>query len=174
MLTDTETDLSFALAPADALAWEAQPRALRGAHLFAYYLWLAAGAGWLMLLPAHWITGQLAWLLLLLPLVVVQIVLASLAMTLAARRRARRRIPAPTAARLVERGPTLLWQLGPSAAQEIAPAAIRQVRHTARHLFLDAARPGDRARHRLPHRTGRAGLRPAVGGPPRRGGLLKP
>lgn len=137
-MTDTGTDLSFALTPADALAWEAQPRALRGGRLFAYYLWLAAGAGWLLLLPAHWITGQLVRLLLLLLLVVVQIALASLAMTLAARRRARRRIPAPIEARLTERGPALLWQLGPAPAQEIAPAAIRQVRLTARHLFLDA------------------------------------
>lgn len=137
MMTDTETDLSFALTPADALAWEAQPQALRGARLFAYDLWLAAGAGWLLLLPAHWITGQLAGLLLLL-LVAVQIALASLAMSLAARRRARRRVPAPIEARLAERGPALLWQLSSAPAQEIDVAAIRQVRLTARHLFLDA------------------------------------
>lgn len=105
MMTDTETDLSFALTPADALAWEAQPQALRGARLFAYYLWLAAGAGWLLRLPAHWITGQLGRLLLLLLLVAVQIALASLAMSLAARRRARRRVPAPIAAGLPNGAP---------------------------------------------------------------------
>ena len=138
MMTDTGTDLSFALTPADALTWEAQPQALRGTRLFAYDLWLAAGAGWLLLLPADWITGQLAGLLRLLLLVAVQIALASLAMSLAARRRARRRVPAPIEARLTERGPALLWQLSSAPAQEIDAAAIRQVHLTARHLLLDA------------------------------------
>lgn len=137
-MTETETDLTFTLTPADALAWERLPRELRGWRRLLFFLWLAAAGAWLTVLPERWIAGKLSQLLALLPFVALHWGLASLAMSLAARRRARRRIPAPVQVRLVEQGQMLSWQLGESAPQEITPATIRQVLLTRSHLFLDA------------------------------------
>lgn len=137
-MTPPRLDLSFSLTAADALAWESLPRTLAGWRLFVFYLWLGAAGLWLAVLPEHWIRGQLASLLLLLLFVALHWAGASLATTLAAHRRARRRIPAPLGARLIDTGAVLSWQIGAYPVQSIAPAAIRQVLLTPRHLFLDA------------------------------------
>lgn len=134
----TETDLTFPLGPADALAWEGLPHELRGWRRLVFYLWLGAAGFWLVVLPEGRVAGQLSQLLALLPFIALHWGIASLAMSLAARWRARRRIPAPLSARLIDTGATLIWQRSDAAAQTITPAAIRQVLLTPTHLFLDA------------------------------------
>lgn len=136
--------LEFTLDRADALAWEALPSAIRGWRKLAFLLFFAAGGLWPLLLPESWEIDQHQWRILLATTVgvLLQWVLATVAMTLATRRRAARRLPHPVAVRIEDHGDHLaLRERGEGRPDRHASVAIEGIVNVvlgARHLFVEA------------------------------------
>ncbi len=134
----------FTLDHADALAWEALPSAIRGWRKFVFLLFLAAGGLWPLLLPESWDIDRHQWRILLATTVGVglQWALATVAMTLATRRRAARRLPSPVAVRIEDHGDHLaVRERGEGRPERHASIPIERIVSVvlgARHLFVQA------------------------------------
>jgi hypothetical protein len=103
MMTDTPLEtLAYTLTPADALAYETLPRELAGWRSALLVVWLGVAGGSVAWLPAELIGPEWGWRFWLIGLGLVGVAygIAAVAMTLTARRRARRRIPGPLAVEL--------------------------------------------------------------------------
>ncbi len=125
----------------DALAYEALPRELTGLAKLAFFLFLGSAGIWYAMLEEAWDLGDRVGLRLaaIAGLVAIHWALATLAMTLATRRRAARRIPVPVAAGLEDHGDHLLFRVGdPAEIRPIAFETIRQVVVTAERVMVDA------------------------------------
>jgi hypothetical protein len=130
---------SYTLTTADALAWEARPRELAGWRAGLLIVWLgAAGGGPLAFLPADWVGPQwgLRFWLWGLGLVGIAWLIAAAAITLAAHRRARRRIPAPIAMHVEEWGDHFAVTAGSAPPRVIAHETIAKAIATPTHVFL--------------------------------------
>lgn len=102
-------------------------------------VWLAAAGGLLAFLPSEWIGADRGWRFWLAALVLVGIAygLATAAMTLATRRRARRRIAAPVEVTLAHWGDHIEATVG-KRRLVVACEAIAAVAVGREHLFIDA------------------------------------
>jgi len=131
--------LTYSLTSADALAYEAQPRELVGWRKWLLLLWLAAAGGSVAFLPAEWIGPEWGWRfwLIALALVGVAYAIATIVMTLATRRRARRRVPLPTVATLEQWGDHLAMRLG-ERQLFVAYETIAAVTIGKAHVFITA------------------------------------
>lgn len=107
MMADTPLEtLNYTLTSADALAYEMLPRDLVGWRRWLLLVWLGAAGSLVAWLPADLVGPEWGWRFWLFAVGFVGIAygLASLAMTLDARRRARHRIPGPIAVELRQWG----------------------------------------------------------------------
>lgn len=138
-MTEPLLTLTFTLTTADALAYETLPRELVGWRKWLLLVWLAAAGGVTAFLPAEWIGPEWGWRFWLVALLLVGIAygLATVVMTLATHRRARRRVPAPTVVVLEQWGDHLSASVGGRqlfiAYETIADVAIGKA-----HVFVTA------------------------------------
>lgn len=131
--------LSWTLTTADALAYEALPRELGGWRRWAFLLWLAAAGLVLSILPVEWVGPEYGWRFWLLLLLLIGSFwgIATLAMTLAARRRASRRVAAPRSMELKRWGDHL-EVAEPGRTFFVAYETIAGVSVTQEHVFITA------------------------------------
>ncbi len=131
--------LTYTLTTADALAYEALPRELIGWRKWLLLVWLAVAGGLVAFLPAEWVGPEWGWRFWLAALVLVGLAygVATLVMTLATRRRARRRVAAPMIATLQQWGDHLAVT---TAEQQlfIAYETIADVAIGKAHVFITA------------------------------------
>ena len=138
-MTEPLLTLTYTLTTADALAYETLPRELLGWRKWLLLLWLAAAGGVTAFLPAEWIGPEWGWRFWLVALALVGLAygFATMVMTLATHRRARRRIAAPTVATLEQWGDHLAQSIGDRqrfvAYETIAAVAIGKA-----HVFVTA------------------------------------
>lgn len=131
--------LTYTLTTADALVYEALPREMVGWRKWVLLVWLAAAGGMVAFLPGEWIGPEWGWRFWLIALVLVGVAygVATAAMTLAMRRRARRRIPAPMVVTLEQWGDHLAVSISGRqlfvAYESIADVAIAKA-----HIFITA------------------------------------
>lgn len=136
--------LDFTLGRADALAWEVLPSEMTGWRKALFLVFLAAGGLWLVLLPEDWEIDAHDWRILVATTagICLQWAIATLAMTLAAHRRAARRLPGPVAVRVEDHGDRLIVheraEGRPERRAAVAVAAIRNIVLGERHLFVEA------------------------------------
>jgi hypothetical protein len=138
-LTEPLLTLAYTLTTADALAYEALPREMVGWRKWVLLVWLAAAGGSVAFLPEEWIGPEWGWRFWLAALVLVGVAygLASLVMTRATSRRARRRIPAPTVATLEQWGDHLAARIG-ERELFVAYETIAAVTIGKAHVFVAA------------------------------------
>lgn len=131
--------LTYTLTTADALAYEALPREMVGWRKWLLLVWLAAAGGSVAFLPAEWIGPEWGWRFWLIALVLVGFAyaIATVVMTLATHRRARRRIPAPTVVSLEQWGDHLTAHSG-ERQLSIAYETIAAVTIGKAHVFITA------------------------------------
>jgi hypothetical protein len=138
-MTEPLLTLTYTLTTADALAYEALPRELIGWRKWLLLVWLAAAGGAVAFLPVEWIGPEWGWRFWLAALALVGLAygVATLVMTLATRRRARRRVPAPMVATLQQWGDHLAVTTAERqlfvAYETIADVAIGKA-----HVFITA------------------------------------
>lgn len=138
-MTEPILTLIYTLTTADALAYEALPREMVGWRKWLLLVWLAVAGGSVAFLPAEWIGPEWGWRFWLIALALVGLAyaIATVVMTLATRRRARRRIPAPMVATLEQWGDHLALTIGERqlfiAYETIADVAIGKA-----HVFVTA------------------------------------
>lgn len=131
--------LAYTLTPPDTLAYEALPREMRGWRKWLLLVWLGACGGLIAFLPPELIGPEWGWRFWLAALVLVGLAygIATVVMTLATHRRARRRIAAPIAVSLEQWGDHLaVDQAGRktmAAYETIAAVTIGD-----EHVFIDA------------------------------------
>jgi len=96
-MTQPLLTLSYALTPADALAYESLPREMIGWRKWALLIWLGASGGSVAFLPPDWVGPEWSWRFWLAALVLIAggYGLAAAAVNPSARWRARRRAPPP-------------------------------------------------------------------------------
>jgi hypothetical protein len=138
-MTEPILTLTYTLTTADALAYEALPREMVGWRKWLLLVWLAVAGGLVAFLPAEWVGPEWGWRFWLAALVLVGIAyaLATGAMTLATRRRARKRIPAPTVATLEQWGDHLAVTVG-GRQLFVAYETIADVAIGKSHVFITA------------------------------------
>ena len=131
--------LTYTLTTADALAYEALPREMVGWRKWLLLVWLAVAGGLVAFLPTEWVGPEWGWRFWLAALVLIGIAyaLAAAAMTLATRRRARKRIPAPTVATLEQWGDHLAVTVG-GRQLFVAYETIADVAIGKSHVFITA------------------------------------
>lgn len=131
--------LTYTLTTADALAYEALPREMVGWRKWLLLVWLAVAGGMVAFLPAEWIGPEWGWRFWLIALLLVGIAyaIATVVMTLATRRRARRRIPAPAVVTLEQWGDHLALTIG-ERQQFVAYETIADVAIGKAHVFVTA------------------------------------
>lgn len=138
-MTEPLLTLTYTLTTADALAYETLPREMVGWRKWLLLVWLAVAGGLVAFLPAEWVGPEWGWRFWLAALVLVGIAyaLAGAAMTLATRRRAGKRIPAPTVATLEQWGDHLAVT-GGGRQLFIAYETIADVAIGKSHVFVTA------------------------------------
>ncbi|WP_439599780.1 hypothetical protein [Devosia sp.] len=138
-MTEPLLTLTYTLTTADALAYEALPRELIGWRKWLLLVWLAVAGGLVAFLPVEWIGPEWGWRFWLAALVLVGLAygVATLVMTLATHRRARRRVPAPMVVTLQQWGDHLAVTTAERqlfvAYETIADVAIGKA-----HVFITA------------------------------------
>ena len=138
-MTEPLLTLTYTLTTADALAYEALPRELIGWRKWLLLVWLAVAGGLVAFLPVEWIGPEWGWRFWLAALVLVGLAygFATLVMTLATHRRARRRVPAPMVVTLQQWGDHLAVTTAERqlfvAYETIADVAIGKA-----HVFITA------------------------------------
>lgn len=138
-MTEPLLTLTYTLTTADALAYEALPREMVGWRKWLLLVWLAAAGGMVAFLPAEWIGPEWGWRFWLIALLLVGIAyaIATVVMTLATRRRARRRIPAPAVVTLEQWGDHLALTIG-ERQQFVAYETLADVAIGKAHVFVTA------------------------------------
>ncbi len=131
--------LTYTLTTADALAYEALPREMVGWRKWLLLVWLAVAGGMVAFLPAEWIGPEWAWRFWLIALLLVGITyaIATVVMTLATKRRARHRIPAPAVVTLEQWGDHLALTIG-ERQQFVAYETLADVAIGKAHVFITA------------------------------------
>lgn len=139
MVDEPLAQLSYTLTTSDALAYEALPREIVGWRRWSFLVWLAGAGLVLALLPDEWIgpEGGLRFWLVLLVLLAIFWAVAALVMTLNTHRRARRRIPAPTAM-MLRQWPDRLEITASGRTFPVPYDAIVDVTATNSHVFITA------------------------------------
>lgn len=131
--------LTYTLTTSDALAYESLPREIVGWRRWSFLIWLAAAGMALALLPGEWVGpegGPRFWVALVLLLGAFW-ALAVLVMTLNTHRRARRRVPAPTAVAVKQWGDGL--EVAEAGRTFTVPYdTIADVAATTGHVFVSA------------------------------------
>lgn len=131
--------LYYTLTRADALAWEAQPREMRGWRKALFLVWLGLAGVWLALLPPALVGDRGDWRFWALGAALAGLhwLIAAGVMTLATHLRAGRRVPHPLPVQLDIWGDHLTVRIGNRLAvfaDELTAAATL----TATHLFIIA------------------------------------
>jgi hypothetical protein len=135
--------LTYTLTTADALAYEALPREMVGWRKWLLLVWLALAGGSVAFLPTEWIGPEWGWRFWLIALALVGLAyaIATVVMTLATNRRARRRIPAPAVVTLEQWGDHLALTIG-ERQQFVAYETIADVAIGKAHIFITAPPEG--------------------------------
>lgn len=138
-MTNPLLTLTYTLTPADALAYEALPRELRGWRKWALLLWLASMGAVLTLLPRDWVGPEGGWRFWVIGLALVGLAygIATVVMTLASHAQARRRMPASVAVTLEQWGDRLAIDAD-GRRSVIAWETIAGVTLGKAHVFIDA------------------------------------